>query len=760
MDFLKELNDVQRAAVTTIDGPVLIVAGPGSGKTRVLTYRIAHLLNSNVPPYAILALTFTNKAAKEMQERIERVVGDRAHGIFAGTFHSIFSRILRIEAERIGYTKNFTIYDSDDTKSLLQNIITDQKLDPKLYSVGDVRARISQAKSSLYLPEDYATNSEIQEQDREGKRPLIGKLYNIYYNRCRRADAMDFDDLLLQFYILLRDHPDITEKYRRKFRFIMVDEFQDTNSLQYEIVRRLVVYPQSPTNICVVGDDAQSIYAFRGATIQNILDFRSDFPQANVYKLEQNYRSTEPIVAAANAVIEHNSRQIQKKIWTERGTGLPIQLVKAVSDNEEGQRVADGVIEQKNRYHLRNSEIAILYRTNSQSRIFEESMRRFNIPYRVYGGLSFYQRKEVKDVLGYLRLIINPSDEEALRRIINYPTRKIGGTTVSRILAFADAGEMSPWAVVENAHNFPELKSALTALKNFKLLIENFRKRAATESAYQVAVAVVKQSGILAELKADSSPEGINRLENVNALLDGIHTFSEAATQATRPDDLTTANPDLVSDGSLATYLQTISLLTDADNDTGNDTERVTLMSVHAAKGLEFRSVFVVGLEENLFPSFQATQTPAGMDEERRLFYVAITRAQEYLTLTYAGTRYRFGQMRSDTASRFIGEIPPILFDRSAARAVPASQQNNPRSTVSGLRVGAKPQTVSVDISNFSPSPIKDIVPAATVLHQRFGKGEVEALDGTGDARVAIIYFTQLKEQKRIMLKFAKLQVL
>ncbi len=743
LHYLNELNGIQRLAAETIEGPVLIVAGPGSGKTRVLTYRIAHLLDTGAAPYEVLALTFTNKAAREMKDRISKVVGTKAQQVWAGTFHSIFARILRAEADKIGYPRDFTIYDSDDTKSLITNIINEQNLDIKIYNPNEVRQRISSAKSNLISPEEYLQDRELVEQDQKSKRPFLGKIYQLYINRCKKAGVLDFDDLLYQFYHLLNSNQDVVNHYRRKFKYLMVDEFQDTNYLQYAIVRKLVVYPGSKRNICVVGDDAQSIYAFRGATIQNILDFNNDFKDAITLKLEQNYRSTNHIVTAANAVIKHNSKQIQKEIWTDKTDGEPIRILKTVSDGEEAKRVADSIMEQKNRYHLKNSEIAILYRTNAQSRNFEEALRRFNVPYRVFGGLSFYQRKEVKDVLGYLRVICNPADEEALRRIINYPARKIGKTTLDKVAQLANEHNVTMWDVITKPTNYPSLGAAANPLRGFAMTMEAFQKRAKTDNAYDLALLVVKQVGILNELKGDLTPEGIGRLDNVQALLDGIHEFVEN-------DEL--IEDATIGDKSLATYLQSIALVSDLDNN-ADDIERVTLMSVHSAKGLEFKSVFVVGLEENLFPSFMA-KTPVELDEERRLFYVAITRAEQFLTLTFAATRYKFGQHRTDPPSRFLSEIGQTI-----SMASKTTEQQ--RSTVSGLGIRTGSALPNVEVpDNFKPSPVALIKTGVTVFHQRFGRGEVKGTDGKGDGLIAVIYFSAVKEEKKIMLKFAKLMVL
>jgi len=574
--YLDELNDIQRQAVTALEGPVMVIAGPGSGKTRVLTYRIAHLINNGVPPWQILALTFTNKAAREMKERIEKVVGSGAKRIWAGTFHSLFARILRVEAHRIGYPNDFTIYDTDDSKSLVGQIIKDMNLDKKTYNNAAVRSRISAAKSNLITPKAYVVNEELMALDRMNRRPLIHQIYEKYVARCLRAGAMDFDDLLLQMFRLLYQNPDgVRDKYQRQFQYVMVDEFQDTNYLQYEIVKLFSVYPESRNNVCIVGDDAQSIYSFRGATIENILQFETDFPDVQTFKLEQNYRSTSHIVEAANEVISYNKRQIQKKIWTDKIEGDKIKILKAMTDTEEGKMVSDAIVEQKNRYNLRNKEFAILYRTNSQSRVFEESLRRANIPYRIYGGMSFYSRKEIKDMIGYMRLTANDKDDEALKRTINYPRRGIGATTVQKISTLANDNDVSMWTVLTQIEF--NIRSKKT-LGEYVAMIQSFKKKAATSNAYDTAVFIARKSGILELLKADSSIEGQNRLENVNSLLDGIKTFVE--------DDELDEDEIAPKTKSMAEFLQTISLMTDADNDP-EQVDTVSLMSVHAAKGLE-----------------------------------------------------------------------------------------------------------------------------------------------------------------------------
>jgi DNA helicase-2/ATP-dependent DNA helicase PcrA len=659
MSYLHSLNDAQRMAVQHMDGPIMVIAGPGSGKTRVLTYRIAHLIEQGVTPHHILALTFTNKAAREMKERIGAVVGSKGDRVWAGTFHSIFARILRVEAIKINYPPTFTIYDRDDSKSVVSDVLREMRLDPKQYNASAVLARISSAKSNLITPAMYAKDEDLMLYDRMNKRPLIYEIYQRYYDRCIQAGAMDFDDLLLQMFRLLQENTDhVREKYQRIFQYVLVDEFQDTNYLQYAIIKLLTMYPGSRHNITVVGDDAQSIYSFRGATIENILQFERDFPEVSTYKLEQNYRSTEHIVQAANKVIKHNQKQIPKLIWTELGSGQRLRMIKAVSDVEEGRLVASAIVEFKNRFHLENKDIAILYRTNAQSRVFEEHLRKQNLRYRVFGGLSFYQRKEVKDVLAYLRLTVNERDNEALKRVINYPKRGIGKATMDQIGEMAVAQGVSMWAVITSGA-YPA-KGKLLA---FIQMIERFRKKALESNAYDVAVMVARESGIYEELRQDTSIEGIGRLENANALLDGIKEFVENDVVETVDE-----GDERLLDRSLAGYLANIALLTDQDEKTDEEPNFISLMTTHTAKGLEFKAVFVVGLEENLFPSYLSMGSPEQLDEERRLFYVAITRAKAFLSLSYATSRYQFGQFRYNDPSRFLEEIDEEHFDSTVER--------------------------------------------------------------------------------------------
>ena len=756
--YLDQLNDVQRMAVSTMDGPVMVIAGPGSGKTRVLTYRIAHLLNNGVPPWQILALTFTNKSAKEMKERIEKIVGSGANRVWAGTFHSIFARILRVEAHRIGYPNDFTIYDTDDSKSVIKEIIKTLKLDPKVYNVGAIRARISSAKSNLITPKAYVVNEDLMTSDKMNRRPMTHLIYEKYTHKCLKAGAMDFDDLLLQMFKLLYQNPDeIRLKYQRQFQYLMVDEFQDTNFLQYEILKLLCVYEGSPQNICIVGDDAQSIYSFRGATIENILMFEQDFPKLKTYKLEQNYRSTDHIVAAANEVINYNKNQIQKKIWTENIGGHKIKVIKAVTETDEGKRIADTIVEQKNRFGLANRQIAILYRTNSQSRVFEECFRRSNIAYRIYGGMSFYSRKEIKDLIAYLRLTINPKDNEALKRVINFPRRGIGKTTIDNLIALSNDNDMSIMEVLTQVDFNARSKKSIGA---FMQIIQKCAYKTKELNAYDAALFIARTSGLIAHLKADTTIEGINKLENVNSLLDGIKDFVE-------DDTLEEGEDATVQDRSIAGYLQNISLMTDADQDDGEQ-DTVTLMSVHAAKGLEYKSVFVVGLEENLFPSYMSMSSPEQIDEERRLFYVAITRAEAHLTLSYANSRYQYGQMRFNDASRFLEEVPESSIDAISSIKRNAGGFSGGGST-SGLgtpkllgnfkKISRAPKSLAIDPKDFKPSPSDAIKEGMKILHMKFGEGIVQSID---DRFVATIVFDQLSDnsEKRIMLQFAKLQIL
>ncbi|MDP4710238.1 MAG: UvrD-helicase domain-containing protein [Saprospiraceae bacterium] len=760
MNFLNELNDIQREAVVANDGPVLVVAGPGSGKTRVLTYRIAWLLaEDKAKADEILALTFTNKAAREMKERIQRVAGESAGRLWAGTFHSIFARILRTEAAHIGYPTNFTVYDTDDTKSLLSTIIKEMNLPREQYNVNGVRARISWAKSKLITPKLYVEDEELRREDKQKQQLYIYEIYARYTARCKMAGAMDFDDLLYRTYELLQTkHPEtkeyfIAEKYRNRFKYILVDEFQDTNTLQYAIIRKLV-NPENH-NIYVVGDDAQSIYGFRGATIQNILDFEQDYKPFGIktVKLVQNYRSTAPIVQAANRVIAFNRQQIQKQIRSEKGEGQKIRIVRAMTDDEEARRVVDAILEQKNRDHLQNKDIAILYRTNAQSRSFEENLLRYDIKYKIFGGVSFYQRKEVKDLIAYLRVAVNPKDDEALKRVINYPKRGFGKTSMDKIEALAAAQQLPFWDALGLAQLGGRMEQTVL---DFKSIFKEAHENMANADAAVLARSIVLESGLLRELKEDTTPEGKSRLENVNALLDGIQAFVE---------DDTLIDIETLPDKTLATYLQNVALMTDMDSDE-SDQDYVTLMSVHAAKGLEFKSVFVVGMEEDLFPSFMSKESLDAVDEERRLFYVAITRAEQLLTLTYANSRYRFGKMQYNSPSRFLEELPLDQVENAGQvfGGEPSAKKTPTGASVSGnfSRRTAITNTVPrIDPATFQPSPSDAIQAGMEVLHLKFGKGKVLHIDGGAQNRVATIVFEASgAEEKRIMLKFAKLQIL
>src|SRR5580692_9260634 len=664
-DYLSELNDRQKEAVLHINGPLMIIAGAGSGKTKVLTTRIAHLLANGVDAFNILALTFTNKAAKEMKARVEKILGDNnARNLYIGTFHSVFARILRGEAQRLGYPQNFTIYDTDDAKSVVKTVINELELDDKHYKPSTVYNRISSAKNALVGPAEYATDYSIQQEDMRSNRPAIAQIYEAYAKRCFKNGSMDFDDLLLKFYELLKNFPESLHKYQHKFKYILIDEFQDTNPAQYEIIKLLgAVYE----NVCVVGDDAQSIYSFRGATIENILQFQKDYEDVKVVKLEQNYRSTQSIIKAANEVIKRNKGQIPKNLWTENIEGEKIRLVRTMTDNDEGKFVADTIQEQKLRNHFNNRDFAILYRTNAQSRAFEESLRRMGIPYTMYGGISFYQRKEIKDFIAYLRIIVNSRDEEALKRIINYPTRGIGKTTIDKAVLAANEKNISLWDVLERAREFGFKAGTLEALENFVVMIRSFSSMLATKNAWDVAMHVGKQTNLVKELFSDKTTEGLARYENIQELLNSIKEFTE------RPDE-----DGVLEAGAkgLGNYLQQITLLTDADEkDPHADT--VKLMTIHAAKGLEFSCVFAAGLEEMLFPNAMSINTREELEEERRLFYVVITRAKKKLWITYANTRYRFGSIVQNDPSRFIEEIPEKYLDRSFAGAAKSHSNNN-----------------------------------------------------------------------------------
>src|SRR5580698_1623427 len=652
-DYISELNDRQKEAVLHKDGPIMIVAGAGSGKTKVLTTRIAHLLAQGVDAFNILALTFTNKAAREMKERVERILGNNeARNLYIGTFHSVFARILRAEAPKLGYPHHFTIYDTDDAKSVVKTVINELNLDDKHYKPNVVYNRISAAKNALVSPVEYAADYAIQQEDMRSNRPAIAQIYDAYAKRCFKNGAMDFDDLLIKMYELLRNFPESLHKFQHKFKYIMIDEYQDTNPAQYEIIKLLGAAHE---NVCVVGDDAQSIYSFRGATIENILRFQKDYEDVKVVKLEQNYRSTQSILNAANEIIKNNKGQIPKNLWTDNAPGEKIRLVRLMTDNDEGKFVADTIQEQRLRNHYNNRDFAILYRTNAQSRAFEESLRRMAIPYTMFGGVSFYQRKEIKDFLGYLRVIVNPRDEEALKRVINYPARGIGKTSIDRAVLAANERGIYMWEVLERAAEFGFKAGTLEAIDNFVLMIRSFASMLTNKNAYDVAQHVGKQTNLVKELFSDKTTEGLARYENLQELLNSIKEFTEM------PDEDGVLESETKS---LGNYLQQITLLTDADEKDPN-ADTVKLMSIHAAKGLEFSCVFAAGLEETLFPNAMAINTREELEEERRLFYVVITRAKQKLRITYANTRYRYGSLVQNDASRFIQEIPAAHLDKT-----------------------------------------------------------------------------------------------
>lgn len=774
MSFLDELNEVQRASVENIDGPMMIIAGPGSGKTRVLTYRIAHLINQGIDPFRILALTFTNKASAEMRQRINTLVGSEAKNLYMGTFHSVFARILRIEAQRIGYPTNFTIYDTDDSKSLLKSIIKEENLNDKLYKANVVYNRISSAKNSLITPKEYLEDDELMAEDEMSGRPKIGELYVKYARRCFLSGAMDFDDLLLKTYELLENHPDVLNKYQNRFTHLMIDEFQDTNFAQYSIVKKLAVYHQ---NICVVGDDAQSIYAFRGATIRNILNFEKEFKDLKVFKLEQNYRSVKSIVDAANHLIGHNKFQLEKTIWTDKEGGDKIKVVKTSSDSDEARKVADQIFENKMRYHFNNEDFAILYRTNAQSRSFEEALRKLNIPYRIYGGLSFYQRKEIKDFVAYLRLTVNYNDEEALKRIINYPTRGIGKTTVEKAIVVANERNCSMWDILENPQLLELPGKASTLIQQFVLMIKSFRAQLKDKNAYDLSMTIARSTGILEDLFKDKTMEGISRYENLQELLNGIKEYTELPKDELQEDEVAPEN-------DLAAYLQQISLLTDQDQDK-DDTDKVKLMTIHSAKGLEFPVVFVVGMEENLFPSAMSLNTREDLEEERRLLYVAVTRAEKKLYLTYAKMRYRFGSLTYCEPSRFleeigkdnadfIGESPtqssgvgkrdPVAdsykrynpYQKSSNTESRPKPEPQPKVEFTKLKKLSKEKTTAGTTLN---DDLSSLQPGTMVKHLNFNKGKVISVEGSDGNKIATIFFEE-HGQKKILLKFAKLEVL
>ena len=794
--FLDELNSIQREAAKSTEGPVMIIAGAGSGKTRVLTYRIAHLIEKNVDTFNILALTFTNKAAKEMKERIAKIIGhSEAKNLWMGTFHSVFAKILRIEAEKIGYPNNFTIYDTEDSKSVIKEILKQFNLDDKIYKPSLVLNRISDAKNKLISPQHYQNNILTQQEDQNSRKPLLGQIYATYQKRNFKTGAMDFDDLLYQTNVLLRDFPDVLLKYQNKFRYISVDEYQDTNFSQYLIIKQLAARFQ---NICVVGDDAQSIYAFRGANIQNILNFEKDYPDLKTYKLEQNYRSTKTIVAAANQIIANNKEQFKKTVFTENEEGYLLKVIKANTDNEEGQKIANHIFETKAQNQIMNSDFAILYRTNAQSRSFEEALRKLNIAYKIYGGISFYQRKEIKDLLSYFRLIINNSDDESIKRIINYPARGIGQTTIDKLTVAALEHDISLWTVISNLKEFNLGINAgiSTKINDFVTQIKSFNLLLAYKDAYELANQIAVSCGIVKELYNDKTPEGVSRYENIQELLNGIKDFveqprtpqenelNEVIKSVIDPSNSTEFNEE--TDYSLKTldeFMQEITLLTNVDKEDDKDGDKVSLMTVHAAKGLEFKYVYIVGLEENLFPSQLSISSRSDLEEERRLFYVAITRAEKQAVLSFATMRYRFGNITYCEPSRFINEIDDKYLDYPKENiqkkfsddsfgGFRTNYLKNNKLDENALTNNEKTKVITFNPSNkklikinsnlSSSSSIldtklnKNLIAGDWVLHDKFGKGQISVLEGNWPETKANILFENVG-QKSLLLKFARL---
>ncbi len=751
IDFLDELNPPQKEGVIHTDGPTMIIAGAGSGKTRVLTYRIAYLLKvKKVDPFRVLALTFTNKAAGEMRHRIESMVGSEAKSLWMGTFHSVFARLLRTEGHFLGYPSNFTIYDSDDSKSLLRSIIKEKGLDDKAYKANSILGRISSAKNNLLGWQQYMANAELMENDAMTNRPEIVHIYKAYAERCFKAGAMDFDDLLFNTNLLFKRHAEILHKYQHRFEYVMVDEFQDTNYSQYLITKRLAAVHR---NICVVGDDAQSIYAFRGADIRNILNFEKDFPELKIIKLEQNYRSTQTIVNAANSVIGKNKAQLQKNVWTANDSGEYISLVKAASDNEEGRLVATSIFEEKAQKNLRNTDFAILYRTNSQSRSMEEALRKLSIKYKIIGGLSFYQRREIKDLISYLRFTINQNDEQALRRVINYPKRGIGDTSVDKIIVAADDHGLTLWEVLCNIRQFLSGRAA-NAVEDFAVMIKSFMVEVREKDAYEATLEIAKGSGLMKELYSDRTVEGLNRYENVQELLNSIKEFVD--------------NPE-IENKDLTSFLQEIALVSSIDEDKDEDKDKVTLMTIHMAKGLEFNHVYIVGMEEELFPSQMMLSSRADLEEERRLFYVAITRAKHKLNLTYALSRYRFGRLKNCDPSRFLEEIDGQYikadklysskestlgsshYAKNLVNSLPKMPMRTTSRSVPPKGVKSAEEFIASDTSNLKEG--------MRVEHPKFGEGSVIQMQIDGANRKAKVSFDHFGE-KTLLLSFAKLRVI
>ena len=751
-DYLSQLNDSQKLPTIHKNGPIMVIAGAGSGKTRVLTYRIAYLMEMGVDPFSILSLTFTNKAAREMKSRISQIVGEsESKSLWMGTFHSIFARILRSESELLGYSSNFTIYDTQDSDRLIATIIKELKLDKDLYKYKNIRNRISSLKNNLVTVKAYLSNQELVQQDNESRKPMFGKVYQTYVNRCFKASAMDFDDLLLKTNELLNRFPEVLAKYQERFKYIHVDEYQDTNHSQYLIVKALA---DKYENLCVVGDDAQSIYGFRGANIENILSFQKDYSNSTVYRLEQNYRSTKNIVNAANSVINNNINKLEKEVWTENESGEKIEINQLINDSEEGRFVSSSIFENKHNLQLNNDDFAVLYRTNAQSRSIEDALRRKNIPYQVYGGLSFYQRKEIKDILAYLRVIVNPNDEESIKRIINFPTRGIGQTTLDKLLIFANEKNISLFEVLENL-NSQEINinsGTKNKLNEFFLLIKSFQLLNEKLNAFEMVEEVLKRIRIINVLKSEGTPESISRIENIEELINGIKDFIEGEEEV------------VDSKGTLSDFLEDVALASELDKDINESEKKVSLMTIHLAKGLEFNQVYIVGLEEDLFPSALSSTTRADLEEERRLFYVAITRAKKKVTITYAKTRYRWGKLNDCEPSRFITEIDKkyTSFSSSYSTVSPIDSLKENQNFIrfkkpkNKIQLKTLKNNPSVSISN---SNYIDIKKGDQIIHNRFGKGKVIATEGEGSDKKAEVEFNT-SGVKRILLKFAKYKLI
>ena len=757
--ILNDLNPVQQEAVKETDGPILVIAGAGSGKTRVLTYKVAYLLDRGIPARNILALTFTNKAAREMKDRIEKLIeSDITRYLWMGTFHSLFARILRRESEAIGYNQNYTIYDSDDSRSLIRSIIHDLKLDDQMYPAAEIQRRISTAKNQLITAETYKSRSDWISADESSRRPEMATLYQTYARRCRNAGAMDFDDLLLNTHLLFTNRPDILKKYQEQFRYVLVDEYQDTNYVQYSIVSQIA---RVHHNICVVGDDSQSIYSFRGARIENILNFRSDYPEYKIFKLEQNYRSTQTIVEAANSLITKNQGRIPKTIFSENESGEPIEIAQALTDQEEGFMISNRILGLHLQDQVEFKDCAVLYRTHAQSRVIEEACRKQNIPYKIYGSISFYQRKEIKDILAYFRLILNHRDDESLRRIINYPARGIGKTTLDRLSEAADQAQVPLWFVLGDPVSYvPQFNRGTNEkLSHFRNSIEEFTKLADTVDAYELAMKVLQGTGILEEYRYDRTPEGLSKFENIQELVNGIREFVDQGSQESDNGDL----------NGMDFFLQNISLLTDQDTDKPEDRNKVSLMTVHSAKGLEFGYVFITGLEEDLFPSQFSTGSAKEIEEERRLFYVAITRAMKMVMITHAKTRYRWGNLADCRPSRFLREIDPKFIryrgnqqmvtvksmDEEEVFSAP-EQIRPPLRRIIPVRNAASAQTSEDE--NFEPDNPDLIQTGMSVIHPRFGNGKVLQIEGDGNSRKATVFFKG-SGHKQLLLKFARLKI-